>query len=259
MNNQEATKDRTIIKTVLATLTLLVFFFLQGAVVAVNGIEGAASALIRGGIIGSAAVAAIVFSLIKHKNLTAIGFRKPEPGASRKLLYYIPLLIIALSALAAGIDSQKGAGFALANLFLALCVGFAEEIYFRGVICSIWLEKGAVKAMVISSILFGLCHLMNVLGGAGLTETILQIFFALAYGVAFALIFIVSGSIWPCILLHAFHDGCSFLSADGSARTNILVGVFQFAVMITYIAAVVKRNKTVLSRPAAPEEQNAVR
>ena len=149
MNNQEATKDRTIIKTVLATLTLLVFFFLQGAVVAVNEIEGAASALIRGGIIGSAAVAAIVFSLIKHKNLTAIGFRKPEPGASRKLLYYIPLLIIALSALAAGIDYQKGAGFALANLFLALCVGFAEEICFRGVICSIWLEKGAVKAMEI--------------------------------------------------------------------------------------------------------------
>ena len=38
-----------------------------------------------------------------------------------------------------------------------------------------------------------------------------------------------------------------------------LVGIFQFAVMITYIAAVIKRNKTVLSRPAAPEEQNAVR
>ena len=185
----------------------------------------------------------------------------PTKGAAKavSLIYYIPLLIIALSALAAGIDYQKGAGFALANLFLALCVGFAEEIYFRGVVCSIWLEKGAVKAMVISSILFGLCHLMNVLGGAGLTETILQIFFALAYGVAFALIFIVSGSIWPCILLHAFHDGCSFLSADGSLRTNILVGIFQFAVMITYIAAVVKRNKTVLSRPAAPEEQNAVR
>ena len=52
MNNQEATKDRTIIKTVLATLTLLVFFFLQGAVVTVNGIEGATSALIRGGIAG---------------------------------------------------------------------------------------------------------------------------------------------------------------------------------------------------------------
>ena len=258
MNHQNATKDRTIIKTVLATLTLLVFFFIQGAVVTVNKIEGAASALIRGGIIGLAAVAAIVFSLIKHKNLTAIGFRRPEPGSAKKLLHYIPLLIIALSALALGIDFEKGAGFLLANLFLALCVGLTEEIYFRGVICNLWLEKGVKKAVLISAVLFGICHLMNVLGGAGLTETILQIFFALAYGVAFALVFIVSKSIRPCILLHAFHDGCSFLSTDGSVRANILIGAFQFIVMIAYIAAVVRRNKTDFLRPAAPEEQNAV-
>ena len=259
MNNQKHVKDHTCLKTLLAVLTLLVFFFLQGAVITVNEIKGAASALIRGGIIGLAAVAAIVFTLIKRKSLTAIGFRKTEPGASKKLLYYIPLLVIALSALAVGIDLKKGAGFLLANLYLALCVGLTEEIYFRGVICSLWLKKGVKKAILISAGLFGLCHLMNVLGGAGLTETILQIFFALAYGVVFALVFIISKSIWPCILLHAFHDACSFLSVDGSLRSNILIGIFQFAVMVAYIAAVVKRNKKDFLRPAAPEEQNTVR
>ena len=258
MNNQNHGKDHTCLKTFLTALTLLVFFFLQGAVVTVNEIDGAASALIRGGIIGLAAVAAIVFTRIKHKNLTAIGFRKAEQGASKKPLYYIPLLVIALSALTVGIDLKKGSGYLLANLFLALCVGLTEEIYFRGIICSLWLRKGVRKAILVSAVLFGLCHLMNVLGGAGLTETILQIFFALAYGVAFALIFIVSKSIWPCILLHAFHDACSFLSVDGSVRANILIGIFQFAVMIAYIAAVVKRNKMDFLRPAAPEEQNTV-
>ena len=252
MNHQKNEKDRTIIKTVLAALALLFFFFLQGAVVVMNEIEGARSALIRGGIIALAALAAIVYSLIKHKNLSAIGFRRPEPGSAKKLLFYIPLLVIALSALVVGVDFEKGGGFLSANLFLALCVGFAEEIYFRGVICNLWLEKSVKKAVLISAVLFGICHLMNVLGGAGLTETILQIFFALAYGVAFALVFIVSKSIWPCILLHAFHDACSFLSVDGSVRANIVIGAFQFVVMLAYIAAVVKRNQLWIREGGAP-------
>ena len=251
MNNQTAMKDRTVLKTVLAALAVLFFFFLQGAVVVINEIEGARSALIRGGIIGLAALAAIIYTLIRHKNLSAIGFRRPEPGSIRKLLYCFPLLIIALSAFAAGVDFEKGGGFLLANLFLALCVGLTEEIYFRGIICNLWLEKGVKKAVLISAVLFGICHLMNVLGGAGLAETILQIFFALAYGVAFALVFIVSKSIWPCIALHAFHDACSFLSRDGSARANVLTGTFQFAVMIVYIAVIIKRNQMRISEGGA--------
>ena len=243
MNNPKATKDRTVLKTVLAALALLFFFFLQGAVVVICKIEGACSALVRGGIIGLAALAAIACVLIKQKNLSAIGFRRPEPGSAKKLLYYSPLLIVALSALTAGVDLEKGFGFLPANLFLALCVGFAEEIYFRGVICNLWLEKSVNKAVLISAVLFGICHLMNVLGGAGLTETILQIFFALAYGIAVALIFIVSKSIWPCIALHAFHDACSFISRDGSLRANLLIGTFQFVVIVAYIAVLVKRQQ----------------
>ena len=252
MDLQKGTIDRTIIKTILVALVLLFFFFLQGAVVVILKIEGARSALIRGGIIGLAALAAIVYSLIKHKNLAAIGFRRPEPGSAKKLLFYIPLLVIALSALVVGVDFEKGSGFLLANLFLALCVGLTEEIYFRGVICNLWLEKSVKKAVLISAVLFGICHLMNVLGGAGLMETILQIFFALAYGVAFALVFIVSKSIWPCIALHAFHDACSFLSADGSVRANIVIGAFQFIVMIAYIIIVIKRNRMHISEGGAP-------
>lgn len=55
-------------------------FFIQGAVVVINEIEGTESAVIRGVIIGLAAIVAIVFSLIKNKNLTSIGFRKPVFG-----------------------------------------------------------------------------------------------------------------------------------------------------------------------------------
>ena len=241
MNHQRKEKEYTSIKTFFATMVLLLFFFLQGAVVVINKIEGTESAVIRGGIIGLAAIVAIVFSLLKNKNLTSIGFHKPEQGASKQLLYYIPLVVIALSAWGGGIDFEKESGLILANLFLAINVVFAEEIYFRGIICNLWLEKSVKKAVIVSSILFGICHLMNVLGGASPVETSLQICFAFTYGIVFALIFIISKSIWPCILLHAFHDSCSFLSLEGSMQMNILIGMVQFFVLITYIAVILRK------------------
>ena len=167
-NERIIRQDRAVFKTVLATAVLLLFFFAQGAVVIVNNVEGEASAVIRGTIIALASVAAIVFSLIKHKSLTPLGFRKPEKGSSKNLLYYIPLLVIALSALVCGIDIGKGSVYLISNLFLALTVGLAEEIYFRGIICNMWLRQSKKKAVVISSVLFGLCHLMNIMGGAGI-------------------------------------------------------------------------------------------
>ena len=45
-------------------------------------------------------------------------------------------------------------------------------------------------SMLLSSVLFGMSHILNVAGGAGLLATILQICFAIVYGMVFTLIFI---------------------------------------------------------------------
>ena len=42
----------------------------------------------------------------------------------------------------------------------------AEEIFFRGIICGLWLKHDTIKAMIISSVLFGLSHILNIAGGA---------------------------------------------------------------------------------------------
>ena len=44
-------KDRIVLKTAGAMLVLLLFFFAQGAIVVITGIEGIPSALIRGAVI----------------------------------------------------------------------------------------------------------------------------------------------------------------------------------------------------------------
>ena len=227
-------KERIVLKTALATFVLLLFFFAQGAIVVIAGIDGVPSLLIRGAVIWGLVAVTLAYSIIRYKGISKLGFRSAEKGAAKRMLYFSPLLLIALSPFAAGVDWKGGAPFLFANLFLTLGIGMAEEIFFRGIICGLWLKHGTVKAMMISSILFGLSHILNMAGGAELGETLLQICFALVYGMVFALIFAESGSIIPCVLLHALHDFCSFISGEASAQFEIFLGAVQFIVLLVY-------------------------
>ena len=234
-------KEHIVRKTIISMIILLLFFFMQGAIAVVNNLGGAQSACIRGAVIWALVLFTVVFYFIRYRDLTLLGFRKPKEESYKKSIFYIPLIVIALSNLVCGVDTSYGAGFIFANLFLTLGIGFAEEIYFRGIICNLWEDRGVKKAVAVSAILFGVCHLMNVLGGAGIAETILQICFALLYGIVVSLIFIRSKSIWPCIILHAFHDFCSFISCDGTLQLNIIIGIIQFIILLWYAVFLSKR------------------
>ena len=230
----EMIQERIILKTAIAMLVLLLFFFAQGAIVVITGIDGIPSALIRGAVIWGLVIITLAYYIIRFKGISKLGFHGAEKGAAKRMLYFVPLLLIAFSPFAAGINLNGGAAFILANLFLTLGIGMAEEIFFRGIICGLWLKHGTIKAMIISSVLFGLSHILNIAGGAELFETILQICFALVYGMILALIFAEGRSLLPCVLLHALHDFCSFISGDGSAQFEIILGAVQFIVLLAY-------------------------
>lgn len=157
-------KDRIVLKTAGAMLVLLLFFFAQGAIVVITGIEGIPSALIRGAVIWGLVIITLANSIIRYKEISKLGFRSAEKGAAKRMLYFSPLLLIALSTFAAGINFNGGAALILANLFLTLGIGMAEEVFFRGIICGAWLGHGVRKAMMISSVLFGLSHILNIAG-----------------------------------------------------------------------------------------------
>lgn len=240
MDIQKDGADR-IIKTIIATGILLLVFFVQGAAVVVNGLEGIESAVVRGFVLWSLVLITIAFC--KYRRLSFPGFHRTNRISVRQLYYFIPLIVIALTPFCCGIDVDSGMGIIFANFFLTLGIGFCEEIYFRGIICNLWLKKGEKTAIMVSSILFAVCHLMNLAGGADIIETILQICFAFVYGVVFAFIFIVCHSIWPCIILHALHDFCSFISAEGNALENIVLGSVQFIILLCYAVIIMYRKK----------------
>ena len=81
---------------------------------------------------------------------------------------------------------------------------------------------------------------MNIAGGVAVLTTTLQICFAVIYGFVFALIFIRSGSLIPCILLHSLHDMCSFISADGSTTMNVILGAAQTVILVMYFIFLMK-------------------
>ena len=224
--------------TVLATVTVLMFYFAQGAAVVMGQLEGLKAITAQAAIIWSCALVAIAFFLVKDHSLRGLGFQKPVSGMATRFLHYVPLIIVALAAFAGGIMSDDS-GLFIPNLIFTLGIGLTEELYFRGIICNMWKEK-ETKAVIISSVLFGMSHLLNVMGGAGLAETLLQMAFAFTYGVVMAFVILRTKSIWPCILLHAFHDFCGFITNEGDMKLNIIVGTIQFAVLLAYCIYLVR-------------------
>ena len=98
-------------------------------------------------------------------------------------------------------------------LLLYLSVGFIEEILLRGVVLPFMLrkwgrsKKGIVFAVVFSSVIFGLLHLINLFAGRRtLLSTGTQIIYGLFFGVFFAACFLRNRSIWPVIITHALFD-----------------------------------------------------
>jgi len=99
--------------------------------------------------------------------------------------------------------------YALVNL----STGWVEEVMGRGLVLAPLLQKwgstrkGLFAGVFISSALFGLAHLANLIMGRGyLVNTLAQIVYCVFFGVIFAALLLRNRSIWPVVLLHAVFD-----------------------------------------------------
>ena len=120
-------------------------------------------------------------------------------------------------------------GLACAAVMMAF-VGFAEELIFRGFLFKAILKSGSVKkAVIISSVTFGLGHILNLLNGQDFVETLVQVVFAVAVGFVFTMVFYKGGSLWPCILAHSLIDVTSVFS---SGEAPVLEWIIHIAVFI---------------------------
>lgn len=127
---------------------------------------------------------------------------------------------------------------------MALAPGVSEEILFRGIPGTNWMrvrceERDILPDVLVTGIVFGLVHGMNVFAGAALSSTLFQVSYAFCLGVFFAAVMLRGGSIVPTIIMHTLIDFAGFLFMDlndGGIITQELT--INFGFFCTAVASV---------------------
>ena len=155
-------------------------------------------------------------------------------------LYFIPLVLILSTNLWTGININNSYSEILFHILTMLNIGFLEEIIFRGFLFKM-MEKDNVKsAIIVSSITFGIGHIVNLLNGADLVPTLLQISYAISLGFLFVIIFYKSKSLVPCIIAHFLINALSIFRMENE-MIKYVSAVFLIVVPAAYAIYIIKK------------------
>lgn len=181
--------------------------------------------------------------LKKNRLLIKYGLCKSSVPAHR-FLYYVPLMILATRNFWNGIDTNLEAADTACYLVCMLCVGFVEEMIFRGFLFKALAKDNVKTAIIISSVTFGLGHLLNLINGsgAGLEENLFQVTGAIAIGFLFVILYYRGGSILPCIFTHSIINMTSVFAreTDLSAEKRMIFQIILFVITIGYALVLTK-------------------
>ena len=173
-----------------------------------------------------AALAAAITVFVKVNGLAKRLGMARWPRDTRRLLYLLPMWVLATANLWDGLaPSYRGAALAVATASMLL-VGYVEEALFRGFLFRGMLAEGkAVTAVVVSALTFGMGHIVNLFAGQASFETLVQIFFAVAWGFIFTMVAWKSGSLLPCVVAHGMIDAFSLYGADNMLLDSIVIAL----------------------------------
>ena len=179
----------------------------------------------------------VLFTFIRKNDLQQrYGLCRPSVPAGR-FLYYMPLLILASGNLWNGVAVKYAPAETACRIVCMLCVGFLEEVIFRGLLFTAIAKNNIRSAVVISSVTFGIGHLINLFNGSGmdLVSNLCQIVFAIAVGFLLVTIFDRGGSLLPCIIVHAAINTLGTFANDADFTTEM--HLLHLAVLIVITAA----------------------
>lgn len=157
------------------------------------------------------AMSAILYCFVRKNGLTEkYGLCRPQLPAA-KMLYYIPLLLLLTANLWYGVASNMSPLETVLYILAMFCVGFLEELIFRGLLFQAMAKDGVKTAIIVSSVTFGIGHIVNLINGSGaeLLPNLLQVIYAVAVGFAFVMIYCRTKSLMPCIVTHSVFNGLS--------------------------------------------------
>lgn len=182
--NMENPYLQSVIMALLEVIALIVIMVLFGQK---DKLRSTAKSFGKGIIVGGvmAAAAAVMLVINTVRGITEVG--TPKIGMMNGLLY---------------------------ALILLLSGGMSEELMYRGVIMNFVREtmgegkKSMITSMLVSSVLFGAVHLVNLMGMGtdDVVGTLCQVGYAMSLGFMLAAVYARSHNIWANIIIHFVYD-----------------------------------------------------
>ena len=185
-----------------------------------------------------------LFAFIRKNRLQKrYGLCKSHVPACR-FLYYAPLVILASGNLWNGFVLNYSPTETACRIVCMLCVGFLEEVIFRGLLFTAIAKDNIKSAVIISSATFGIGHIINLFNGSGmnLAKNLCQIVFAFAVGFLLVTIFYRGGSLLPCIIVHSAINTLGTFANDANLtmETQLLHIAVLIAVTVAYTLILAK-------------------
>lgn len=149
----------------------------------------------------------------------------------RSLIPFLPLIVLYMGSMVAlpilfGVASHSLGYFVLVAV-AALAVGFGDEATFRGVVLQALLPRGAMRAVVFSSVLYGAQYLGTIAAGVDPVLVGVQAVHMLGIGVAFAALVVVTGTIWPLVFITAVGQTATLILPEGTSSPDIFTIAFE--------------------------------
>lgn len=142
----------------------------------------------------------------------------PKP---KQFLYFIPLFILMSVNLWTGLNINNTITEIIFFMISMVFVGFLEEIIFRGFLYKMMAKDNVKTATLVTSLTFGIGHIINLLNGADLVPTLMQVVYAVATGYLFVVILQKSKSLWPCIITHSVVNALSIFNVENTVSMYI--------------------------------------
>jgi len=231
--------NNPLLKSISLMLGLIVVLFMAGILSAIKDIDSNITFFVAFLIVG---VLEIVH-IIKNKKYKTYGFKKSS-FKKVNILYILPLFIISLIPLLAGVNPELTSYRFIYLIFYMALVAFVEEVLYRGIIFNNLKQKSIKYAVIISAIMFGISHLITMTGGKSLIDVLNQVILAIIIGLILALIMNYTKNIYICIGYH-FLNNLIVSIFDSFGIYDVHISYVLLMALILYLLFLIKKLKDV--------------
>ncbi|MBQ8569814.1 MAG: CPBP family intramembrane metalloprotease [Oscillospiraceae bacterium] len=196
----------------------------------------------------------VLLGFIKKNGLSEIYGLCSFKGDKKTFLYFIPIALISITNLTGGLALNDDLLKCVIMSAAVAVAGIVEELIFRGLLFVGMCKDNVKSAIIVSSVTFGIGHIVNLLNGAPLFSTLCQIIYAVAIGFCFTIVFKTGKSLIPCIISHFVVNALSVFAVlpegESAVRARgIFVTVYITVISVVYSLWLVNKHKdTILDK-----------